>query len=184
MMSVDTARDSEIGRLVSQDPMLKTMSNVTLALHLLLEKTSPASFWEPYINTLPHEYSTVLYFGKEDFDALRGSPAYEDALKQYKFVARQYAYFYRKFQTTILKDYFTYDEYRWAVSTVMTRQNQVRSQVYIVFLCTKKTIRRRLMEMQIRNTKTNTSTKLDITYWCTWLKCLACTFSKGLPVGA
>lgn len=128
MMSVDTARDSEIGRLVAQDPMLKTMPNVALSLHLMLEKTSPASFWEPYINTLPHDYSTVLYFGKEDFDALRGSPAYDDALRQYKFVARQYAYFYRKFQTTMLKDYFTYDEYRWAVSTVMTRQNQVRAQ--------------------------------------------------------
>lgn len=59
--------------------------------------------------------------------ALKGSPAYEDALRQYKHVARQYAYFYRRFESTILKDYFTYDEYRWAVSTVMTRQNQVPS---------------------------------------------------------
>ena len=25
----------------------------------------------------------------------------------------------------MLKDYFTFDDYRWAVSTVMTRQNQV-----------------------------------------------------------
>ena len=45
--------------------------------------------------------------------------------KQFKYVARQYAYFYRKFQSTMLKDYFTFDDYRWAVSTVMTRQNQV-----------------------------------------------------------
>jgi histone-lysine N-methyltransferase SETD3 len=125
MMSVDTAKDSEIGRLIEKDPMLQSMNNVTLALHLLLEKTSPASFWEPYINTLPHTYNTVLYFSTEDFQNLKGSPAFEDALKQFKYVARQYAYFYRKFQDTILKDYFTFDEYRWAVSTVMTRQNQV-----------------------------------------------------------
>jgi histone-lysine N-methyltransferase SETD3 len=127
LMSVDTARDSEIGRLIEHDPMLQSMNNVALALHLLLEKTSPASFWEPYINTLPHTYTTVLYFSAEDFQALRGSVAFEDALKQYKNVARQYAYFYKKFQSTMLKDYFTYDEYRWAVSTVMTRQNEVRS---------------------------------------------------------
>lgn len=123
---MDTAKDSEIGRLIEKDPMLKTMSNVSLALHLLLEKTSPASFWEPYINTLPTSYDTVLYFSASDFEHLKGSPAFEEGLKQFKYVARQYAYFYRKFQNTILKDYFTFEEYRWAVSTVMTRQNQVK----------------------------------------------------------
>ncbi|TRY75681.1 hypothetical protein TCAL_14603 [Tigriopus californicus] len=127
IMSVDTARQSEMGRLIEKDAMLQTMNNVTLALHLLLEKTSPASFWEPYINTLPPSYHTVLYYTEEEFNALKGSPAYLDALKQYKFVARQYAYFYKKFQSTMLKDYFTFDEYRWAVSTVMTRQNQIPS---------------------------------------------------------
>ena len=105
--------------------MLQKMPNVALALHLLVEKNSPASFWEPYINILPSSYTTVLYFTPDDFKELRGSPTLEDALKQFKYVARQYAYFYRKFQSMILRDYFTYDEYRWAVSTVMTRQNQV-----------------------------------------------------------
>jgi len=55
----------------------------------------------------------------------KGSPAYEDSLRQFKYVTRQYAYFYRKFQSTMLRDYFTFEDYRWAVSTVMTRQNQV-----------------------------------------------------------
>ena len=32
---------------------------------------------------------------RSQLEALRGSPALEDALKQCKFVARQYAYFYR-----------------------------------------------------------------------------------------
>jgi hypothetical protein len=67
MMSVDTAKNSEIGRLIERDMMLQKMNNVTLSLHLLLEKTSPASFWEPYINTLPQVYNTVLYFTPEDF---------------------------------------------------------------------------------------------------------------------
>ncbi|CAB4067039.1 SETD3 [Lepeophtheirus salmonis] len=104
IMSSETARDSSIGSLIEKDPMLKTMHNVALTLHLLIEKNSPASFWG------------TLY---------QRSPTYVDALKQYKFVARQYAYFYRKFQNTMLRDYFTYDEYRWAVSTVTTRQNKV-----------------------------------------------------------
>ena len=32
---------------------------------------------------------------RAQLEALRGSPALEDALKQCKFVARQYSYFYR-----------------------------------------------------------------------------------------
>ena len=124
-MSTETAKHSSLSELVEKDPMLQRMPNVALALHLLVEKNSPASFWEPYINLLPSSYSTVLYFTPDDFKELRGSPALEDALKQFKYVARQYAYFYRKFQSMLLRDYFTFDEYRWAVSTVMTRQNQV-----------------------------------------------------------
>ena len=125
MMSVDTARASSIGSLIEKDPLLQTMPNVVLAVHLLIERNSPASIWEPYINTLPHNYTTVLYYTQQQFEQLKGSPALEDALKQYKFVARQYAYFYRLFSNTLLKDYLTYNEYRWAVSTVMTRQNLV-----------------------------------------------------------
>lgn len=124
-MSTETAKNSSLSALIEKDPMLQRMPNVALALHLLVEKNSPASFWEPYINLLPSSYTTVLYFTPDDFKELRGSPALEDALKQFKYVARQYAYFYRKFQSMILRDYFTFDEYRWAVSTVMTRQNQV-----------------------------------------------------------
>jgi len=125
MMSVETAKSSSIGTLIERDPLLQTMPNVVLAIHLLIERNSPASIWEPYINILPHTYTTVLYFTPTQLEGLKGSPALEDALKQYKFVARQYAYFYRLFANTLLKDYLTYDEYRWAVSTVMTRQNMI-----------------------------------------------------------
>ena len=125
MLSVETAKSSSIGTLIERDPLLKTMPNVVLAIHLLIERNSPSSFWEAYINVLPHAYNTVLYFTPKQLEGLKGSPALEDALKQYKFVARQYAYFYRLFANTMLKDYLTYDEYRWAVSTVMTRQNIV-----------------------------------------------------------
>ena len=127
MMSVETAKSSSIGSLIERDPLLQTMPNVVLAVHLLIERNSPASIWEPYINVLPHSYSTVLYFSPRQLEGLKGSPALEDALKQYKFVARQYAYFYRLFANTLLKDYLTFDEYRWAASTVMTRQNLVPS---------------------------------------------------------
>ena len=52
-MTTETAASSCLGTLMEKDPMLRQMPNVALALHLLLEKSSPCSFWEPYINLLP-----------------------------------------------------------------------------------------------------------------------------------
>ncbi|XP_053923377.1 actin-histidine N-methyltransferase isoform X2 [Cuculus canorus] len=89
------------------------------------------SFWLPYIQTLPSEYDTPLYFEEDEVQYLQSTQAIHDVFSQYKNTARQYAYFYKVTQThpnaskLPLKDSFTYDDYRWAVSSVMTRQNQI-----------------------------------------------------------
>ena len=123
MMSVETARHSSIGFLVERDPLLKTMPNVVLSIHLLVEKNSPASLWEPYINILPHSYNTVLYFTPSQLEGLKGSPVLEDALKQYKFVARQYAYFYRLFSNNMLKVcfWFLFMNYLFVLCSLLIR---------------------------------------------------------------
>ncbi|EMP30988.1 Histone-lysine N-methyltransferase setd3 [Chelonia mydas] len=110
---------------------IKAMGNITLAFHLLCERANPNSFWLPYIQTLPSEYDTPLYFEEDEVQYLQSTQAIHDVFSQYKNTARQYAYFYKVIQThpnaskLPLKDSFTYDDYRWAVSSVMTRQNQI-----------------------------------------------------------
>ncbi|KAE8586395.1 hypothetical protein XENTR_v10021654 [Xenopus tropicalis] len=107
------------------------MGNITLAFHLLCERADPNSFWLPYIKTLPNEYDTPLYFNEDEVQYLQSTQAILDVFSQYKNTARQYAYFYKVIQThpnankLPLKDSFTFDDYRWAVSSVMTRQNQI-----------------------------------------------------------
>ncbi|ESO94275.1 hypothetical protein LOTGIDRAFT_118649, partial [Lottia gigantea] len=132
MLTVDSAKKSVLGELVKEDKILSAMPNITLALHLLCEKYTPDSFWAPYINILPESYNTPLYFTSDDLHQLKGSPVLGEAVSQYRNIARQYAYFYRLLQKQepyISKlpicNNFTFDEYRWAVSTVMTRQNQI-----------------------------------------------------------
>ncbi|XP_028293182.1 actin-histidine N-methyltransferase [Gouania willdenowi] len=131
LMTVESAQNSVLGPLYNQDRILQAMDNVTLALHLLCERGDPASFWLPYIHSLPQEYDTPLYYQQEDVQLLLGTQAMQDVLSQYKNTARQYAYFYKLVQThpsaskLPLKDSFTFDDYRWAVSSVMTRQNQI-----------------------------------------------------------
>lgn len=132
MMTEKNAQESDLAEFIAVDPLLQNMPNITLALFLLLEKNNPDSFWKPYIETLPDKYSTVLYFTSEELSELRPSPVFESSLKLFRNIARQYAYFYNKIYTLdipILKklqDVFTFDSYRWAVSTVMTRQNNIQ----------------------------------------------------------
>ncbi|KAK5856906.1 hypothetical protein PBY51_010186 [Eleginops maclovinus] len=131
LMTVESAQNSVMGPLYSQDRILQAMGNVTLAFHLLCERANPDSFWLPYIRSLPQEYDTPLFYQQDEVHLLLGTQAVQDVLSQYKNTARQYAYFYKLVQThpaaskLPLKDSFTFDDYRWAVSSVMTRQNQI-----------------------------------------------------------
>nr|XP_057947226.1 actin-histidine N-methyltransferase-like [Doryrhamphus excisus]XP_057947228.1 actin-histidine N-methyltransferase-like [Doryrhamphus excisus] len=131
LMTVESAQNSILGPLLRQDRILKAMGNVSLALHLLCERANSASPWQPYIRSLPQDYSTPLYYQQDEVHLLLGTQAIQDVLSQFKNTARQYAYFYRLLQThpaasvLPLKDSFTFDDYRWAVSSVMTRQNQI-----------------------------------------------------------
>ncbi|GAB1597643.1 actin-histidine N-methyltransferase-like [Argonauta hians] len=133
MMSTETASRSQMGSLIEEDKLLQSMPNVVLAIHLLGESKNPDSFWYPYIKCLPKTYNTTLYFTPEELKLLKGSPVLTEAFNNYKRIARQYAYFYKLFQNNHyagkfpLRESFTYDDYRWAVSTVMTRQNQIPS---------------------------------------------------------
>lgn len=88
------------GPLYSQDRILQAMGNITLAFHLLCERADPHSFWQPYIQTLPSEYDTPLYFEEDEVRDLQSTQAIHDVFSQYKNTARQYAYFYKVIQVS------------------------------------------------------------------------------------
>lgn len=133
MFSVENAQNSLLKKLIEKDALLKNMPNVTLAIYLLLEKYSAKSFWKPYFNILPIHYTTVLYFSKVELEELIGSPTLRTAILQIRNICRQYAYFFKLIWTSddpackALKKQFTFVDYCWAVSTIMTRQNTIPS---------------------------------------------------------
>lgn len=116
---------------LKHDPLIQQMPQVALAIALLVEKYKENSKWKEYLDILPTSYNTVFYMNTREMMELKGSPTLETALKQLRNITRQYAYFNRVFQnrndavSTLLKDFFSYDDYIWAVSTVMTRQNLI-----------------------------------------------------------
>lgn len=134
MMSVENCARSIVKDLVDKVEILKNMPNVLLAIYLLVEKFSDNNFWTPYLDILPKAYNTVLYFSVSELEELKGSPTLEVALKQIKSIVRQYAYFHKLFWTSedpvsdLMRNKFTFNEYCWAVSTVMTRQNMIPSE--------------------------------------------------------
>lgn len=131
MMSEDTARSSYLGDLIKRDPILQHMGNISLSLHVLGECANPQSAWQPYLRMLPATYDTTHYFTPDQVHGLKGSPALDEAIKQFRNISRQYSYFYRIFRTAPeakswpIRDYFSFDAYRWAVSTIMTRGNRI-----------------------------------------------------------
>jgi histone-lysine N-methyltransferase SETD3 len=83
------------------------------------------------MDILPGTYETALYINSEtELRKLKSSPWLEEIVKLCRSIGRQYAYFCTQMNTPKtpasrlpFKNHFKYELYRWAVSTVMTRQN-------------------------------------------------------------
>lgn len=131
MITSADARKSPLGPMIKEDCILKVMPNIVLSLFVLCEcHEVEKSVWAPYLKVLPSTYTTPLYASIEDLQKLKGSPSLSDVINQFRNVARQYAYFFKLFQglsnsANLPIKLFCYDDYRWAVSTVMTRQNKI-----------------------------------------------------------
>lgn len=137
MLTTDSIDDPTLVELAKKDPILREMPNILLAFQLMHEYSKGSdSKWSSYINIFPDKYTTPLYFTDEDISYLRGSPTAIDAIKLCRSIYRQYAWFcielrnsdslYNKLNFTKI---FCFDFYRWAVSSVMTRQNILPSQI-------------------------------------------------------
>ncbi|CAF3991351.1 unnamed protein product [Rotaria sp. Silwood2] len=118
---------SSFGSLIIKDQLLRSMPNVALALFLLHERSQ--SKWQPYIDILPNHFNTPLYFDYDQLNRLKPSAALCDVLTHIQRIARQYCYLHNllKGQSSLSKlaENFSYDAYRWAVSVVSTRQNNI-----------------------------------------------------------
>lgn len=125
-------------KLFNECPLFENMSHVRLALALMVERMNVDSQFKHYFDVLPEKYRTVLYFTPQEMSELEGTTALHVAIKQVKYIATQYAFLYKYMMVSMsettseksplleeLRDNFTYEFYRWAVSSVMTRQNHI-----------------------------------------------------------
>lgn len=137
MMSSKTALTSSVGKFLSAVPALRANPSMTLSLHLLVEALDESSFFRPYIRVLPAKFSipTSLPFSASQLLSLRPSPAFARAVRTLRSQLMQYTKIYAVLAkkpssiTSPTVEMFSYDNFEWAVSVVMTRQNQFPSAV-------------------------------------------------------
>ncbi|KER25594.1 hypothetical protein T265_06994 [Opisthorchis viverrini] len=128
MLDVTTGCSKEFSEFIKRDPICSVMENVALSLRLLHELClSSESNYRSYIYTLPTCYHTFMYMKPEDLCHLRGSKTLELVVSNFQSVCRQYAYFLSHLCGSGLpfERCFCFEDYRWAVSTIMSRNNLI-----------------------------------------------------------
>lgn len=137
MMSSKTAVTSSIGDFLDAVPALRGNPSMALSLHLLAEALDETSFFRPYIQVLPATFSIPmsLPFSASQLMSLQPSPAFSRAVRTLRSQLIQYTKIYVLLSkmpagiTSLSVDMFSFDNFEWAVSVVMTRQNQFPSAV-------------------------------------------------------
>ncbi|KAI3415758.1 hypothetical protein GPALN_005342 [Globodera pallida] len=142
------ANVDSLKKILTEDELIQSMENVALAMSVAHEVLRGSeSEWAPYFNMLPSTFFTPIFYTEEQFQALKPSPVFEESLRMFRAVARQFVYFYlrilgdngkksRKCLSDTSRIFagspftahnFTFDFYRWCVSAVSTRINMVPS---------------------------------------------------------
>nr|XP_002131202.1 histone-lysine N-methyltransferase setd3 [Ciona intestinalis] len=140
MMTYEDAKSSYLAGLIEGNEVLSVMPNVCLALYLHCERFTLNSKYQPYIDMIPQEFNTILYFKPHEMKYLKGTAALSVAINQFKSIVRQFALLYQVFNGSHQKEdveklplqarnAFTFDTYRWCASAVTTRQNKIPTHV-------------------------------------------------------
>jgi len=130
VLTLKTAKEGNhvLKEFLNENEALKNNPSLCLAVFLMFEKNTLGSFWAPYLRILPKEFDIPLHWNAEELAELQGTTQRE-AIKLIKSTVKQYAYLHTMVKRAEIKtftaDGFTWESFRWGVSVVMSRQNQV-----------------------------------------------------------
>ena len=113
-------------------PLIESFADNTtleLAMVVLYHKLKKDSFFRPYLEALPTNFSVPLFWDMELFSSLKYSPTLLRAFGN----LRASTVLYLRARQTVKKmecrafpvSYLTWTNFRWALSVVMTRQNKI-----------------------------------------------------------
>lgn len=82
ILTLNNVNGTQLESLIKQDKMLSLMPNVALSLFILYLKINTQnkdikfSKWTPYLNILPNEFHTPLYFNLDQIKLLQYSQSF------------------------------------------------------------------------------------------------------------
>jgi len=136
MIMMESSAKKQLKLFIELCPSIGNMSSVLMALYVLAERLAgKKSKFHSYISTLPTMFTIpICYESIKEFEYLRGTPIQMGAVSVFRVTVQQYCRLYEVIahattnyseSTPIRVDDFTWENWRWAVSIVMTRQNKV-----------------------------------------------------------
>jgi len=131
MITADIAlRNADMAHLFQTDVLLRRIESLALSMCVLRERLLGSwSKFAPYLDIIPQEFSTPLWFSPDEVVTLKGSPVLDKVTSRIRGHARQYCHLYNVIKSgavpSIPPTQFTFELFRWAVSVVMTRQNMI-----------------------------------------------------------
>eukprot|EP01117_Protostelium_nocturnum_P011718 TRINITY_DN4267_c0_g1_i3.p1 TRINITY_DN4267_c0_g1~~TRINITY_DN4267_c0_g1_i3.p1 ORF type:complete len:318 (+),score=86.93 TRINITY_DN4267_c0_g1_i3:442-1395(+) len=92
-----------------------------MALFLIQQTELESSKWKPYIDALPTQFDTTIYWNEEELQELDGSLIKEFTEDKKESVKNNYADLLKVVQKIKEATKITLDEYKWAVSVIWSR---------------------------------------------------------------
>mmetsp|Transcript_12678 Transcript_12678/g.18676 ORF Transcript_12678/g.18676 Transcript_12678/m.18676 type:complete len:488 (-) Transcript_12678:167-1630(-) len=122
-MSVESAKASDLGPVLEENQWLLDMPDEVLALHLMVERKKGAeSFWGPYIQILPREYDTPIFWAEREREALAGTNVLLLTNMMNQQIDKDWGELHQPLvESSPVLSGLTIEDYRWALSTVWSR---------------------------------------------------------------
>eukprot|EP01135_Chromosphaera_perkinsii_P011692 Nk52_evm15s2474 gene=Nk52_evmTU15s2474 len=128
----------KLKQIFRKDSLLSSNPSIALVLLLVCERlqSKQASFFAPFLDTLPVNFTTPLFYTPKEAKRVQdiSGRGLKSIISYLVNAAKQYSYLCKILMEqdadTIpfeLK-YFSFDVFRWALSVVMTRQNRIPSE--------------------------------------------------------
>ncbi len=137
MLTTDNARTSELGPIFSSDSLISRFPSLMLVMFLLYEKSKGTdSYWYPYIQSLPSfdSFRLPMLLEPSELHQLQHSPTLLESCNLIRATIRQYIHLYKVLKKNgFFSDSrkpvfrFSFNEFRWAVAILMSRQNRIPS---------------------------------------------------------
>lgn len=124
LLTAQSAHQDRHLHVVLSSPLSRTLgSEQVLAIHLLAEVAKgEASFWRPYLLSLPREYSTAMYFSAEETMALQVPHAQQAVQSAAEVALSQWRQALPALRALALPSkYLTKQAWLWAASTLSSR---------------------------------------------------------------